>query len=389
MAIPFKYSIKNFGSRKLTTIITIAGIALVVFVFAAVLMMANGIEETLVATGEPDNAIVVRKSANGEISSILDGDTQNVIKTLPHIAKMPDGTPIVSAEPVVVINLDKVGGGISNVTVRGVSPIVNTLRPEVKIIEGKMFNPSLRELIVGESITHNFENTKVGSTIKFAGDNWKIVGKFTTHGTGFDSEIWGNAEQLQSAFNRGNSVSSLTLKLDNANNFESFKKAFQSDKRLTQFETKREQEYFGEQSSYLVTFIKILGIFITVIFSIGATIGATITMYAAVANRTVEVGTLRALGFSRRSVLTVFLFESLLIALIGGGIGIVLASFLQFVSISTLNWNSWSEIGFSFALSVPIIVGSFVFAVAMGIVGGFFPSVRAARLNIVNALRAE
>ena len=123
--------------------------------------------------------------------------------------------------------MDKVGGGISNVTVRGVSPIVNTLRPEVKIIEGKMFNPSLRELIVGESITHNFENTKVGSTIKFAGDNWKIVGKFTTHGTGFDSEIWGNAEQLQSAFNRGNSVSSLTLKLDNANNFESFKKAFQ------------------------------------------------------------------------------------------------------------------------------------------------------------------
>ena len=167
------------------------------------------------------------------------------------------------------------------------------------------------------------------------------------------------------------------------------RKLFRSDKRLTQFETKREQEYFGEQSSYLVTFIKILGIFITVIFSIGATIGATITMYAAVANSTVEVGTMRALGFSRRSVLTVFLFESLLIALIGGGIGIVLASFLQFVSISTLNWNSWAEIGFSFALSVPIVVGSLIFAVAMGIVGGFFPSVRAARLNIVNALRAE
>ncbi len=389
MAIPFKYSIKNFGSRKLTTFITIAGIALVVFVFAAVLMMAHGIEATLIATGSPDNVIVVRKSANGEISSIIDGETQNVIKTLPHIAKNSDGTPILSAEPVVVITVDKISGGISNVTVRGVSPHVAVLRPQVKIIEGKMFNPSLRELIVGESLTKNFQNTSVGSTLKFAGDTWKIVGKFTTDGSGFDSEIWGDGAQLQSAFNRGSTVSSLTLKLDDLNNFDSFKRAFLADKRLTQFEPKKEQEYFGEQSSFLAGFIRILGIFITVIFSIGATVGATITMYAAVANRTIEVGTMRALGFSRRSVLVVFLFESMLIALIGGGIGLVLASFLQFVSISTLNWNSWSEIGFSFALSVPIVIGSLIFAVAMGIIGGFFPSVRAARLNIVNALRAE
>jgi ABC-type antimicrobial peptide transport system permease subunit len=352
-------------------------------------MMAHGIEETLVATGEPNNVKIVRKAANGEISSIIDGETQNIIRTLPYISKSADGQPIISNEPVVVINLDKFGGGISNVTLRGVSPIVSTLRPQVKIIEGRMFNPSLRELIAGESITKNFENTAIGSTIKFAGDYWKIVGKFTTDGSGFDSEIWGDAAQLQDAFNRGSTVSSITLKLDNAANFSNFKKAFQSERRLNQFEPKREQEFFAEQSEFLATFIRILGIFITVIFSIGAIVGATITMYAAVANRTVEVGTLRALGFSRRSILIVFLFESILIALIGGGIGIVLASFLQLVSISTLNWNSWSEIAFSFTLSAPIVISSLIFAVAMGVLGGFLPSVRAARLKIVNALRAE
>jgi len=389
MAIPFNYSIKNFGSRKLTTFITIAGIALVVFVFAAVLMMANGIEETLIATGSPDNAKVVRKNANGEISSIVDGETQNVVKTLPYISKSKTGEQLISSEPVLVINLDKIGGGLSNITIRGVSPMVYELRPNIKIIEGRAFNPSLRELIVGESVTKNFLNSQVGKTIKIAGDNWKIVGKFTTDGSGFDSEVWGDASQLLNAFNRGNSVSAVTLKLDNQANFEKFKKAFTSERRLNQFEVKREQEFFGEQSSFLAGFIRILGIFITIIFSIGAIVGATITMYAAVANRTVEIGTLRALGFKRRSILVVFLFESLLISLIGGVIGIVLASFLQLVSISTLNWNSWSEIAFSFTISTDIVISSLIFAVFMGIIGGFFPSVRAARLNIVNALRAE
>lgn len=389
MAIPFKYSIRSFASRKLTTFITITGVALVVFVFAAVLMMANGIEQTLVSTGSPDNVIVVRKNANGEISSIIDGETQNVIRTLPHVAKTQDGTQVISFEPVVVINLDKVGGGMSNITVRGVSPIVETLRPQVKIIEGKMFNPSLRELIVGESVSKNFQNAEIGNTIKFAGDNWMIVGKFTTDGSGFDSELWGNSGQLLDAFNRGNSVSTVTLKLEDADNFESFKSTFENDRRLAYFEVKREADFFAEQSEFLAGFIRILGIFITVIFSIGATVGAMITMYAAVANRTVEVGTMRALGFKRRSILTVFLFESVLISLIGGAIGLFLASFLQFFSISTLNWNSWSEIAFSFALNEGIIIGSLIFAFLMGIFGGFFPSVRAARLNIINALRAE
>lgn len=387
MKIPFKYTFRNFKARKLTAVITVTGVALVVFVFAAALMMAYGVEKTLVSTGSPDNVMVIRKSSQGEISSIIDGDTQNLVRTLPHVAKAPDGNLLVSPEPVVIINLEIKKGGMSNITVRGVSQMVYQLRPQVKMISGRLFNPSLRELIVGESINKKFEGTNIGDKIKFAGDMWTIVGIFEANGSGFESEFWGDNQQLLSAFNRGTSVSTLTLKLDNINNLASFKKSFQADRRLQEFEPKIEQKYFAEQSEILAGFIRILGIFITIIFSFGATIGAMITMYAAVANRTVEIGTLRSLGFKRRSILTAFLFESMLIALIGGAIGIFLASFLQFFSISTLNWNSFSELAFSFSLSPTIIISSIIFSIFMGLLGGFLPSVRAARLNIVSALR--
>jgi ABC-type antimicrobial peptide transport system permease subunit len=388
MKIPFKYTIKNFTSRKLTTFITIFGVALVVFVFAAVLMMAYGIQKTLIATGLPDNVLITRKAANGEISSLVEGEAQDVIRTLSHIAVTKDGKQIMSKEPVVIINLEKISGGMSNVTVRGVSDVIFDLRPQVKIIEGRMFNFGLRELIVGSAVTERFKGAKIGDVVKFAGDNWQIVGVFDSDGSGFDSEMWGDSQALLNAFNRGNTVSSLTIKLDNINNFESFKKNFEFDRRLQQYDAKIEQKYFEEQSELMANFIRILGIFITVIFSFGATIGAMITMYAAVANRTVEVGVLRALGFKRRSILIVFLIESLVIAISGGIVGLFLASFLQFFNISTLNWGSFSELDFCFSLSPSIIISSLIFAVLMGILGGFLPSVRAARLNIVNALRA-
>ena len=388
MKIPFKYTIRNFKNRKLTTAITVTGVALVVFVFAAVLMMAYGIQKTMKATGNEDNVMVFRKSATSEISSIIPPDIQNIISTLPYIAKKADGTPVISYEPVVVINLNKRSGGLSNITVRGVSPTVNVLRPQLKIVQGRMFNWGMRELIVGDAITKGFEGARIGDYVKFAGDNWKIVGVFTTDGSGFDSEMWGDALQLLNAFNRGTTVSTVTLKLYDPANFDKFKNAFESDKRLQQFEPQIEQQYFEDQSAVMSTFIRILGIFITIIFSFGATIGAMITMYAAVANRTMEIGTLRSLGFSRRSILSAFLTESLILSLIGGGIGLFLASFLQFFTVSTLNFGSFAELTFAFALSPSIIIISLLFAGFMGFVGGFLPSFRAARLNIVKALRA-
>ena len=389
MAIPFKYTIRNFRTRKLTTGITVAGIALVVFVFAAVLMMAYGVEKTLVATGAKENVKVVRKSSQGEISSIIDGETANIVRSLPHVAKDAQGQPIFSGEPVVIINLEIKGGGMSNITVRGVTQMAFNLRPTVKIIKGRMFNPSLRELIVGKSINKKFAKAEIGDKIKFAGDLWSVVGLFESDGNGFESEVWGDSQQLLGAFNRGNTVSTITLRLDDANNFEKFQREFATDKRLQQFEVMTEQRFFEIQSEFLAIFIRALGTFITVIFSFGAMIGATITMYAAVANRTVEIGTLRSLGFKRRSILTSFLIESLLITLIGAAVGLLCASFLQFFSISTLNYNSFSDITFSFALNPAIILSCIIFALVMGLVGGFLPAVRAARLNIVSALRGS
>lgn len=387
MAVPFKYTIRSLITRKLTTLITVTGISLVVFVFAAVLMMAYGVEKTLVATGTEDNVKVQRKSSQGEISSIVDGETQNVVRTLPYIAKNNKGEQIISSEPVVIINLEIKNGGMSNVTVRGVSQLVNVLRPQLKITEGRMFNPSLRELIVGKSVTHKFAGAQIGSKIKFAGDYWSVVGLFEANGSGFESEVWGDATQLQSAFNRANTVSTMTVKLDNPDNFEKFQRAFNADRRLQQFEVMTEKRFFEMQSEFLAMFIRVLGTFITIIFSFGAIIGATITMYAAVANRTVEIGTMRSLGFKRRSILFAFLSESLLITLIGAAVGLFFASFLQLFTISTLNFNSFSDLSFAFALNPSIIISCLIFAIVMGLLGGFLPAVRASRLNIVNSLR--
>jgi ABC-type lipoprotein release transport system permease subunit len=388
MKIPLKYTLRNFWTRRLTTGITIFGIALVVFVFSAVLMMAYGVQKTLVSTGSDENAIVVRKSSQGEISSIIMNETMNIILALPYVAKGPDGAPIASGEPVVVINLDKKDGGISNVTVRGVSQHAFALRPLVKLKEGRTFNTGARELIVGASIRKRFKGAEVGDIVKFKGDDWTIVGAYDSDGSGFDSELWGDALQLEDAFNRTGSVSTLTFRMARREDLEKMRQEFEHDNRLNQFEPKSEQQYFEEQSEFMALFIRILGIFITVIFSAGAMIGAMITMYAAVANRTVEIGTLRALGFQRRSVMAAFMMESLTLSLIGGVAGLLLASVLQFVRISTLNFNSFAELEFAFALSPTIVISSLLFALLMGFIGGFLPALRASRLNIVNALRS-
>jgi putative ABC transport system permease protein len=387
MKIPFKYIFRNFKTRRLTTGITIFGIALVVFVFAAVLMMAHGIQRTLVATGHPDNVLIARKAANGEISSIVVRNDYNTILTLPHIAKDSAGKQLISGETVVAINLSKRTGGLSNVTVRGVAQAAFVIRPQVKIVEGRMFHAGAREVVVGASIVKNFLGADIGQQIVFGGDNWTVVGKFDAE-SGFNSELWGDNDQMQAAFHRQGGYSTVTFRLDDPNAFPAFKAAFEKEVRLEQFEPKKEQRFFEEASENMALFIRILGIFITIIFSFGATIGAMITMYAAVANRTVEVGTLRALGFRRRSVLSAFLTESLSISFFGGVVGLFLASFLQFFSISTLNFGSFSELEFSFAISPSIIVWSLAFSLFMGFIGGFLPAVHAARLNIVSALRS-
>jgi ABC-type antimicrobial peptide transport system permease subunit len=388
MKIPLVYIFRSFKSRKLTTAITIFGLSLVVFVFTAVLMMAYGVNKTLQANGSPDNVIITRKSSTSEITSIIDPDVQNVIKTIPLIKKNQSGQLILSAEPVAIVNLTIKTGGLSNVTIRGVNEPVFELRPQVQLLSGRRFNWGSRELIVGRAVEKKYKNAQLGEKIKIAGGLWTVVGVFSTDGSGFDSEVWGDATQLLAEFNRGSTVSTLTCKLANAQDTANIRKFFESDRRLNQFEPEGEIRYYEKQSEWMAIFIRILGLVITVIFSFGAAIGAMITMYAAVANRTVEIGTFRALGFNRRSILSAFLTESLIIAVIGWVIGVLLAQLLVFQRVSTLNFSSFADLEFGFAVSPSILISSFIFAIFMGFIGGFLPSLRAARMNIVTALRA-
>lgn len=387
MNIPLYYIWKNFLARKLTTGITIAGIALVVFVFAAVLMMADGIQQTLSSTGSNDNVVITRKSSSGEITSIIDRATADLISTMPMIQKDETGKPLLTSDAVTILNAPKKdGGGLSNLAVRGVSENALKIRNKITIISGRMFTFGARELIVGKAIEERFSNIAIGNTIKFAGDNWVIVGIMDAEKSAFESELWCDANQLIQAFNRVD-YSTLTFRISDNANIEQLKAIFAGDKRLNQYEPENERKYFEKQSEAMRLFIQVLGITITVIFSVGAMIGAMITMYAAVANRTTEIGTLRALGFQRMSILIAFLVESLITAFIGGFIGIGLASILQFYSISTLNFGSFSELSFSFALTTNVIQGALTFTGIMGFIGGFLPAVKASRMSILSALR--
>lgn len=389
MAIPISYNYRNLLARKLTTLLTVLGIALVVFVWTAVLMMANGLTKTLVSTGSDNNVIVIRKSANSDVLSAVSRDNARLIETFPEIATSEDGKPLISKEAVVIINLYRKGSNdMGNVIVRGVSLDAVKMRSQVKIIQGRIWEPAKSEIIVGRSINERFKGCEIGQTLKFGTRNWLIVGVFDAQKSGFESEVWGDIEQMMSAFNRP-VYSTMIARLRDQNQKSAFKTRFESETRLQQLTIKGEKEYYGEQSRPLANFLTILGGFITVIFSFGAMIGAMITMYASVANRTVEIGTLRALGFLRRNILLAFFVESLLIAFIGGVLGILLASTLQFVTVSMLNFSSFSEVAFSFRITPVIAVISLGFAILMGIVGGFLPAIRASRLNIVTALRAS
>lgn len=388
MQLPLKYILRSSISRRLTTAITVVGIALVVFVFTAVLMMANGVQKTLRATGSDDNLLVARKAAMSEIMSIMDREAAGIIVNLPQVARAADGTPVSSKEVVVIINMGKLGGeGISNVTVRGVEEAAFQLRPQVRIVEGRMFRWGAREVVAGAGITKRFVGAQIGEKIKFGGDVWTVVGLFDANGSGFDSELWGDLNQIADAFRRS-SFSTVTMRMKDPDDLDSVVRAFENDNRLQYFVAKREKKFFEEQSEMMATFIRILGIFITVIFSTGSTIGAMITMYGSVANRTTEIGTLRALGFFRRSILLAFLLESLTLAFAGGLVGLGIASVLQFFTISTLNFGSFSELAFSFALSPSIVASALGFSLLMGLIGGFLPALRAARLDIIQALRA-
>jgi ABC-type antimicrobial peptide transport system permease subunit len=274
----------------------------------------------------------------------------------------------------------------ANVVIRGISESSLEMRSQVKLIMGRLPRSGSSEIITGRNIAERFEGAGIGQTLFFGMRSWGVVGVFDAGNTGFSSELWGDADQLMQAFRRP-VYSSVIFKLGDPADFETVKKRIEGDPRLP-LEVKRETTYYKEQSEMMAKFLRILGFSLTLIFSIGAVIGAMITMYAAVANRTAEIGTLRALGFNRRTILTAFLLESLLLGFIGGCGGLFFASFLQFFTVSTTNFQTFSELAFNFSLTSEIVYKSLGFSLVMGLIGGILPAVRASRMDIVEALRA-
>lgn len=384
--LPLSYIIRNLWVRRVTTLLTALGMALVVYVFATVLMMGQGIEATLVATGQDDNVMVLRKGAGAEINSGIAREQAAVIESLPGIATDGLGRKLLSREPVVLNSLPKRGSGkLSNVTVRGTSAQGLALRPQVRFIEGRMFRPGTSEIVTGRAVAQGFEGAGLGETLRFAGRDWRVVGVFDAGRSAFDSEIWGDADQMMPAFRR-QMFSSVVFKLADPAGFEVVRDRIDRDPRLL-LEAKPEVRFYADQSEMLATFIRVLGLSLSIIFSIGAVVGAMITMFGSVASRVGEIGTLRALGFRRSAVLMAFMGESLLLSLVGGVIGLAAASLMQAVNISTVNFQTFSELAFQFTLTPSIAMQTLLFALAMGLVGGFVPAWRAARLKIVDCLR--
>ncbi len=386
MRIPISYSFRNLWTRRLTTFLTAGGLALVVFVYAAVLMLDEGLRKTLVQTGSDDNVVITRKSSGTEVQSGVERNQAAIVETQPEIM-IDNGVAQISKETVVIIGLAKASTNVlTNVQLRGVSQTGIKLRPQVKIKQGRWFKPGSSEIVVGKSIAERFPDADLGGSLRFGQREWIVVGLIDSNRSGFDSEVWGDVDQLMQAFRRV-AYSSVIFKLNDGAAFDRVKQRIESDQRLT-LEAKRERVFYAEQSEVLSKFISYLGLTLSVIFSLGATIGAMITMYAAVANRTGEIGTLRALGFRRSSIMASFLMESIFLALVGGGVGIFLASFMQFFTISTMNWQTFAELAFTFALTPKIVINSLLFSLIMGVLGGFLPAARASRMKIVDALRA-
>ncbi len=389
MKIPTHYIARNLWVRKLTTVLTAGGMALVVFVFAAVLMLDAGLKATLVATGSPDNVVVIRQGAQTEVQSGISRDQAALIETAPEVARGADGQPLVSKEVVVLNSLPKIDDLTkrSNVVVRGLPDMGKTMRPQVDIVQGRMFRPGSSEIVVGRSVARGFAGVEIGQQLSFAARQWTVVGIFDGGKTAFDSEIWGDVEQMMQAFRRV-VYSSVIAKLAAPDLFTALKARLDDDPRL-KVDIKREAQFYSDQSSSLSNFITLLGMALSIIFSLGAMIGATITMYAAVATRTAEIGTLRALGFQRASILLAFLIESLALAAVGGIVGLIAASFLTAITVSTTNFQSFSELAFAFTLTPGIVLSALIFSLVMGFVGGFLPAIKASRMKIVDALRAD
>jgi putative ABC transport system permease protein len=378
--------ILTIPQRLGSSLVVVIGIAGVVGVLVAVLAMGAGFEATLRQTGSDDTAIVMRGGAQSELNSVLDHDSATLLGQLPQVARNAQGLAMASPELVVVASLPKKSNGLdSNVEIRGVGARAWDLRPEIKLIAGRSFQPGLRELVVGKGAHGQFSNLDLGSSINLNGQRWSVVGEFES-GDAYDSELWADAQIVGPAYRRGSSVTSVTVRLTAASALDAFKSAIASDPRL-KVDVKTTRAYYSEQSASLASFIRALGITIGSIMGLGAVFGALNCMYSAVAARTREIATLRAIGFRGLPVVVSVLIETMLLALLGGllGAGLAWGMFDHFTA-STLGAN-FSQVVFAFEVSPALLWTGLRWALVIGLVGGLFPALRAARMPVTVGLR--
>lgn len=388
--VPLAYNLRSLGVRRWTTAVTALGLALVVFVFTTVLMLATGVRETLRATGSAENAKIIRKGSQNEVQSGVLPEHLRLLSAAPEVQGGRDGKPLASPELMVLIFAEREGGKTeedgTNVNVRGVGPLAFELHPP-HALDGRMFTPGTSEIVVGKKLAGRFKGMQLGGRVHFARRDWTVVGVMDQGGSAFDSELWGDIEQFEDAFARRPSFSSITVRLKDRSSLATLKSRVETDPMLNTLEVQPEIDYWAAQSEATAMFVRVVGIFVVIIFSFGAVLGAMITMYAQVAARTREIGTLRAIGFRRRAVLVSFVQESIILGVVAGAFGCAAASLWQLTSFTTMNFQTFSEMSFKFHMNGPVVTASMIFALVMGFAGGLLPAMRAARMPIVQATR--
>jgi putative ABC transport system permease protein len=377
--IPVKYNLRSLIVRRMGTLMTIFGVALTVAVFVSILAMVNGLRNTFVDTGEPLNLLLIRQGSQAETNSFFDREIKGIVETM-------NGVSAVAGEIIVLINHPRLTGDASNIMIRGISDKSMELRPKVKLAEGRMFRTGLREVIVSRSVSNRFKDTKLGDAIRIGRTTWNVVGIFDASRTAYDSEIWGDYNEISQEFERP-IYSSLLVRSADETSIQQIRDTLSTDRRV-RLDVFRETEYFETQTSSAVP-IQVLGLLIAVIMAVGSSFAVMNTMYAATAYRTREIATLRVLGFRRRNILFSFMMESLLLSLLGGALGCLLALPVNGISTGTANMASFAEVVFEFRITPRLILYGMMFAAVMGTLGGLLPARLAAKLPIMRALRTE
>ena len=386
MALPLSYNVRNVRNRWQVTLLAISGIALVVAVFTVLMSMSEGFAMALRTTGRADNAMIVQRGSASELTSWIPLDQRQMIVVRDEVARGADGQPLASPEDVVVTMKPKKDGEPTNITVRGISPRAFEVRSGIKIVQGRMFTPGLYEVIVGERIANRVQGLDIGSGVKLQKHEWKVVGTFTSQGGAFESEIWGDADVMSVDFGRSGGSNAMSVRLRPGSDVAALDRWIRSNPQM-QLQAVSERKYYDDQAGPLAKILRQLATFVAIIMGVGAVFGAMNTMYAIVAARTREIGTLRALGFSRRSILFSFVVESVILAFAGGLFGCLLAFPINGFSTASGQTPSFSEVAFAFQITPDILGWGLVFATIMGLFGGLLPAFRGARLPITSALR--